>query len=400
MLPAIHPGRASGSDARAPRSDGVPRYEHVDVKALAADLQALRVELLADVGPADLAHLRRFARWGRACTALGYATAWIAPNPLSAFLLAEGNFARWALSTHPISHRAYDSIASAPEHLTSRRFAKGWRRFIDWLDWITPEAWHEEHDLVHHFHVSEPRDPDHVELNLGWLRKSKLPMSLRYAFVAGFATIWKPAYYAPNTLKELRAAVERRRGGKGEVGTLLSWRAWTPLTKEGRELWTQCYLPYGGVRFVALPALFAPLGPQAVANVFLNSLAGEVLANLHSFLMIVPNHAGADLACFEQPIRDKAEFGFRQIIASVNYKTGTPLINFLHGFLNYHIEHHLFPDLPLRQYELAQSRLKAICEKHGLPYREESVFKRLRMAVDVMVGKANLQPIVTATSAQ
>ena len=78
-------------------------------------------------------------------------------------------------------------------------------------------------------------------------------------------------------------------------------------------------------------------------------------------------------------------------------RRGTPLINFLHGYLNYHIEHHLFPDLPLRQYELAQSRLKAICEKHGVPYKEESVFKRVRMAVDVMVGKSNLQPMASPT---
>ena len=72
-------------------------------------------------------------------------------------------------------------------------------------------------------------------------------------------------------------------------------------------------------------------------------------------------------------MRDGDDFSFRQILASVNYQTGTPLRNFLHGYMNYHIEHHLFPDLPLRQLELAQSRLKAICNKHGVPYRQESV---------------------------
>ncbi len=363
----------------------------VDVPALGADLRALRKELLADVGPADLAHGQRLARWGRACTALGYATAWIAPNPVSALLLALGNFARWTLVTHPISHRAYDRIPGAPKAWTSRGYAKGWRRFIDWLDWITPEAWHEEHDLVHHFHLSEPTDPDQVEINLRWLRESKLPMPLRYAIVAGFAGIWKPVYYAPSTLKELRAAIDRRRGGSGEPADLLTWRTWTPLTPEGRELWGQCYLPYAGVKFLVLPALFAPLGAVAAWSVLINSLIAEVLTNVISFLMIVPNHTGEDLPRFDDPVKDNAEFFYRQIIASVNYKTGTPLINFLHGYLNYHIEHHLFPDLPLRQYELAQSRLKDICAKHGVPYREESVFKRARMAIDVMIGKTSLQ---------
>ena len=42
--------------------------------------------LVQDVGPEDLAHLLKLERWGRICTGLGYATAWIAPNPISAFL--------------------------------------------------------------------------------------------------------------------------------------------------------------------------------------------------------------------------------------------------------------------------------------------------------------------------
>jgi hypothetical protein len=34
--------------------------------------------------------------------------------------------------------------------------------------------------------------------------------------------------------------------------------------------------------------------------------------------------------------------------------------------------------------------IKKICEKHKLPYRQESVFKRLRMSADLMVGKTSL----------
>ena len=133
-------------------------------------------------------------------------------------------------------------------------------------------------------------------------------------------------------------------------------------------------------------------------NVAINTWLAEALANMISFLMIVPNHTGEDLPRFDETMQDRAEFSYRQIIASVNYRTGGSLCNFLHGYMNYHIEHHLFPDLPLRQYERAQSRLKTICRKHGVPYREESVFRRMRMTVDVMVGKTSLQPTDTAPS--
>jgi fatty acid desaturase len=74
----------------------------------------------------------------------------------------------------------------------------------------------------------------------------------------------------------------------------------------------------------------------------------------------------------------------------VNYKTGTNHLDFLHGWLNYQIEHHLFPNLPLNHYQRMQPRVKAVCEKHNLPYRQEGVFKRLRMTLALMVGKTNL----------
>ena len=62
----------------------------IDREAFAADISALRRELIADLGPADLAHLRKMERWGRACTLLGYALAWMVPNPIAALLLALG----------------------------------------------------------------------------------------------------------------------------------------------------------------------------------------------------------------------------------------------------------------------------------------------------------------------
>jgi hypothetical protein len=46
--------------------------------------------------------------------------------------------------------------------------------------------------------------------------------------------------------------------------------------------------------------------------------------------------------------------------------------------------------MPLSQYQKVQPQVKAVCEKHHIPYIQESVFKRLRKAVDVMVGKTSM----------
>ena len=289
----------------------------------------------------------------------------------------------------PVLHGAYDKVPGIPKRYTSKGFAKGWRRLIDWLDWIEPAAWDQEHNKMHHYNLGENTDPDNIELNMQWLRNSRMPMWLRYAIVMVFAGIWKLAYYAPNTLKMI-TNTERRRRGEKEHESFLRLDALTPFGKDGMRLWLRGYLPYAGFRFVLLPLLFLPLGTQAVFNVFMASLLAEFITNLHSFLVIIPNHSADDIYRFEQPGKSRGEFYLRQIIGTVNYQTGTNRIDFMHGWLNYQIEHHLFPSLPLNHYQKMQTLVKDICQKHRLPYRQENVFKRLRMTLDLMVGKTSL----------
>jgi fatty acid desaturase len=325
---------------------------------------------------------------------VGYATAWIAPNPISAFLISQGNVCRWTIVMHHISHRGLDRVPGVPERYTSRRFAKGARRFVDWLDWMAPDAWHEEHDVMHHGHTGEREDPDLVEDNSRFIRELDAPLFVKVALVAFYALTWKLTYYAPSTLRALSAARKRRAGHEREPRRV---RAWNPLTVEGREFWRRCVLPYGLFRFALVPALFLPLGVIAGANVLLNSLLAEAFANIHSFLVIVPNHAGDDVYRFEGRCQSRAEFYLRQVTGSVSFRGGgDDLRDFLMGYLNYQIEHHLFPDLPPLQYRELQPRVKAICAAHGVPYIEDSLFARVRKLVAVMVGETSMKRAITA----
>ena len=56
-------------------------FESVDYEAFARDVKALGEEASEHLGEDDLKHLRKIELWGRLCTVLGYATAWIFPNP-------------------------------------------------------------------------------------------------------------------------------------------------------------------------------------------------------------------------------------------------------------------------------------------------------------------------------
>jgi len=369
----------------------------IDREQLAADIAAIHLQVTDKAEPDDdLRHFKKIELWGRLCTALGYATAWIIPNPISALLISQGIFTRWALVTHPISHGGYDKIPGIPARYTSKGFASGWRRFLDWGDWIYPAAWHQEHNRLHHYNLGERTDPDHLQFNMHWLRNSKVPMWCRYLFVAVFACTWKATYYAPKALMELRKARARQNGEKPPA-TFLSREAWSPLYEHGRELWFKSFLPYLIFRFVLLPGLFLPLGQTAALYVLLNSILAEIFTNLHGFLVIVPNHAGDDIPLFRKKVDSKGEFLFRQIVGSVNYTTGSNRNDFMHGWLNYQIEHHLWPKLTLSQYQQVQPKVRALCEQYGIPYTQESVFRRLKKAIDVMIGRTSMleQPAVS-----
>ena len=363
-------------------------YQTVDREQLAKDLDEIHRDILARMGEDDFKHLKKMERWGRVCSFLGYGTAWIFPNPFSALLMSQGSFTRWTQMTHPIVHKGYDKISQVPDSYTSKNFAQGWRRFLDWPDWITPEGWHQEHDVLHHYNLGEKIDPDHLQHNLKWLRESNIPMSLRFVIIGLFTTIWKVLYYAPRAHKELH--LSRARQKREAVPKMTRIGAWSLFTQQGRALWSQSILPYATFRFVFLPLLFLPVSTFAATSVLLTSILAEIFTNMHAFLVIIPNHAGDDVMMFEERGKGKGEFYLRQILGSVNYPTGSDTNDFFYGWLNYQVEHHLWPDIPLSQYQYAQPKVVEVCKKHGIPYCQDSVFKRLLKAVDIMVGRSSM----------
>ena len=375
-------------------------YSQIDKEQLQIDIEAVKDNIGAATEE-DFQHLLKMERWGRLATFSGYGLIvalvtlelffsvstflfW-SFTLVAAFLISLGNVSRWANVTHPILHGAYDKVPNIPLHYTKKGFAKGSRRYLDWLDWIEPRAWSYEHNIMHHYHLGEKDDPDNVELNTQWITKSKMPMFIRYILIYTFAATWKFTYYAPNTLRVL-ANKKRKEEDKIEIEAL----DWSPKTQLGLELWMDNILPYFMIKFIVIPALFIPFGITAVFTALLVVVIAEVFANLHSFLVIVPNHSAEDIYMFNQPSKGEGEFYLRQIMGSVNYNTGSDRIDFMHGWLNYQIEHHLFPNLPLSQYQKMQPIVKEVCEKHNLEYRQESVFKRMKMTIELMVGKTKL----------
>lgn len=362
-----------------------------DYDKFALAIDKLRSETLTTLNQNDYLHLRRVERRGRLFKLLGYLTAWIIPNPISAFCIHLGHSTRWGMAHH-ILHKGYDRIPGIPKRYTSKTFAQGWRRFIDWFDWIIPQGWAYEHNVLHHCHTGENVDPDLVERETEYLRQANFPRAIKYVVLFLAAITWKFTFYAPSTTSVLNPNNQKRIGSK-HITYISILDIFKFNNAHVRRLWMSCYLPYGCWHFIVIPLLFLPLGKMAVLFVFLNKILAEAMANFHAFLVVGPNHTGEDLHRFGFHPKTKGQFYAVQVLGSVNYHTGTEWGDYSQMWLNYQIEHHLFSELPMSKYRDIQPILKALCAEHHIPYIQESVWVRFKKMADICVGKTSMQQL-------
>ena len=337
----------------------------------------------SNLGEADLRHLYRVERWGRLSTVAGYALSWFAVNPISWLLISHGIMVRWTVG-HQLNHGGYDDVPGLPPKYHSSRFARGFRRYIDWFDWMAPDAWELEHVQIHHFYTGETTDPDLIQRNLSGVRKSRAPKLLRYLAVAASVLTWKWTYYAPQTLMYLQNQV------RGEKDFRQFTRLFDFRTSRGREFWRRCLLPFFSFRFVLVPLAFSTISRHAAACVLVNSIFAELVTNLESFCLIGPNHAAEDLRSFDDRAKGKSEFYLRQVLTTSNYTSSTELDSFLMGYLDVHLEHHLWPAAPMLKYRQVRPKLKELCNYYGFPYTEEPLLRRLKKTIDIMIGNTSM----------
>ena len=412
-------------------------------------------------------------------------------TPITVFALSLWTFSRWATIAHHACHGGYNNCRSADPSgaFHSRSFAVGSlrKRATQWFDWMLPEAWSVEHNNLHHYRLGEEGDPDNVQRNLAFVRTMTAPKAVKYAGVAFLMTSWKWFYYAPNTYKELVIARMRRRGealpdgleprkeftlkdlflrdsaaavtvvagdGAGGAGSASGGGVRRVRWYTFADFFRTVMGPYMIGHFLAIPACLLLVGAMVHGGggLGLNWAAGwvwfqrgvanlvlaDVLTNIHAFVAIMPNHCGDDLYAFaDRSVKpNSASFYLRQVVSSANFRTvrsggrGSDLNDFMHGWLNYGIEHHvrmekivaqrramsglefkspvsrahfpsrfsslsglrqLFPNLSALSARRCHAEVKECCERHGVPYVQETVLKRLRKTIAVMVGDASMR---------
>ncbi|CAJ1370494.1 unnamed protein product [Effrenium voratum] len=334
---------------------------------------------------------------------------------------------KWTIIGHHVSHGGYDKLQKShptalPAHYKRGVFAVGFRRFLDWLDWMLPQAWDVEHNKAHHYYLSEEKDPDLVEHNFEILRKFPLPSALKYMSMFMWVFTWKFTYYSPNTFKEL--ALSKKEGWLAR-----NWPSWNkktdpvvvfdvfrmPLeallrgTVKDSFYWMYFFAQWFAVILpmiisVVVPAAWplalsqAGLWPgfstvrEATIRLLVASVVADLMSNAHAFVIIACNHSGGDLYRYSTSCKAfSAEFLLRCSYSSANFECGNELIDIIYGWLNYQVEHHMYPDLTPLQYRKLQPLVKSVCKKHGVMYVQQNALTRTWKMFQVAVGDAQMK---------
>ena len=351
--------------------------EHVNRIELKEDMEKLRKELVSLQGDEDLKHLNYIILISNLFMFCGIATLWLPWYCIfPSILLSTGTFARWTMIAHHTCHGGYDHTNNSRYNRFKFGLGTFQRRFNDWFDWMLPEAWNVEHNNLHHYNLREVTDPDLVEENMKLVRETKGTLILKYIRVFVIATTWKWLYYSPNTFKHYYMnKIDRSQLNRTDANKPFTLdEIFTGSGKNNEKPWVigtiSVMMPYFAFTFVFLPMVWGLVsfslfgnGLDVFQNALTNVILAEILTNAHSFIVIATNHCGDDLYRFSEPcIPRSGEFYLRQIISSVNFSAGTDLIDYPHGFLNYQIEHHLFPSLSMLSYRRAMPKVKEICK--------------------------------------
>jgi fatty acid desaturase len=348
-----------------------------DIAALGDEFDAIRGEVLADLGESDARYIRRVISAQRGLEAGGRGAllvsllppAWLAGTAM----LSVAKILENMEIGHNVMHGQWDWMRDPDIH------SANW----EWDSASTSASWKHAHNFVHHTYTNvlgKDRDLGYSILRIDPDQPWHPVYLAQPIYIVPMALLfeWAIAIYDIE-LDNVRAGKKPWSQAKAELGSL--WR------KARRQLLKD---------YVAYPLL---AGPSVVAAL-LGNLTANAVRNVWAHTIIVCGHFPDGAETFsEEQLEDetRGRWYIRQLLGSCNLD-GPPLLHLMSGNLSYQIEHHLFPDVPSNRYAELAPRVRAICEHYELPYTSGSlprqyaqVIKRvLRLALP---GGGDAEPV-------
>ncbi|MDC0663641.1 fatty acid desaturase family protein [Marinobacter sp. SS21] len=344
------------------------KLNEAQLQELEQDLNAIRDEVLADLGERDAKYIRRVVRLHRALEIGGRVMMPFGFIP-PVFVAATASLGLAKIIEnmeigHNVMHGQYDWMNDPSLHSQT----------YEWDTVCSSESWRRTHNYEHHTYtnvIGKDRDYGYAVLRLGddvkW-HPGHLLQFINYILLTVLFQ-WGVG------LHELETERLRRRE--------ITWKSKLPFLKDFfRKGGRQAFKDY-----VFFPLLTFPVAPIVLAG----NIGANLIRNLWSSTVIFCGHFTQDAETFtEQECENesKGHWYLRQLTGSSNF-TGNNFVHLLSGHLSYQIEHHVFPDLPAHRYREISPKVQAVCEKHGIHYNSAS-FGRQYWTVLQRIGRFSL----------
>ena len=337
-----------------------PSLSPAELDAFARELDAVRADVMADLGQRDVTHIRRVIGASYVSAAVGRSLLHFGVGPVS-FVAGVGCLALTKILDcmeigHNVMHGQYD-WAKDPA-LDSHRF--------EWDITCDPRDWRHYHNYEHHTHTSitgKDRDIGYIFLRVT-PEQRWYPLHVLQPF---YATILMVNFQWGVGVHDLHLDDFVFR--KQTWGQL--WRRAQPfLRKSGLLLFKD---------YVFFPAIALANAPR----VLLGNLLANGLRNIWAFTVIFCGHFSEGVEVFDErecADESRGEWYVRQAHGSANL-AGGPLFCLMTGHLSHQIEHHLFPDIPSARYYEIGPRVREICERYGVRYNTGSLWTQFGSVV-------------------
>jgi fatty acid desaturase len=325
------------------------------VASFELEVNAIRDEVMARVGQADVDYIRKIIKICRISEVAGRALLHFGVGPISwvagVLALAAAKILDNMEIGHNVMHGQYDW--SGDPALNSQTF--------EWDIACDGEQWRHSHNVMHHTYTNilgKDRDLGYSLLRMTdeqrwkprhWLQPlSNLMLAMGFQYGVGSHDLEIGRYTHGAMPKE---------EFKARVGRFLG---------KTYKQWFKDYL------------LFPLLAWRGALRVLTANIAANLIRNLWTYLIIFCGHftEGVSIYRIEDTLNEtRGDWYLRQLSGSSNL-TGSRLFHIMSGHLSHQIEHHLFPDMPAHHYPEVAPKIEALCKKYGLFYNTGSLGKQ------------------------
>jgi linoleoyl-CoA desaturase len=343
------------------------RLSREQVAEIGRELDGLRAEVLADLGDEDARHIRAVVGLARGNAIAGRGLLMFGFTPFSFGLgvmaLSTAKILENMEIGHNVLHGQYDWMDDPS--LDSQTY--------EWDIVCDASQWRHYHNYEHHTFTNilgKDRDIGYgiirVSEEQSWHPKhlfqplSNVLLSLLFQWGVGTHDMDPVRYLA----------------GKGDAEEF--GRKWERFRAKAAH---QLFKDY---------VLFPLLAPWNAPRVFLGNLAANGIRNVWTNVIIFCGHFPEGTQVFteaETADETRGDWYLRQMQGSANIEGGS-WFHLMTGHLSHQIEHHLFPDIPAHRYPKMAPRVRALCEKYGLPYNTGSFWQQYGSVLATIVRLA------------